>query len=183
MGKESIIQKVFRHIRTLFKPESPMEMYRRRGVRIGENCCFYSADIDCTIPEIIQIGNDVTITHATVLAHDASTKRSLGYTKVGRVTVGNNVFIGWGAIVLPGVNIGDNFIIGAGCVVSRDVPANSVVAGNPARIVRQYDECMKANKERLTDTYVCNSYPQDVWGDAREEMIDNFLNGGRGFIL
>lgn len=87
MKTESVIQKIIRHIRVMFTPEDQIEMYRRRGVRIGNNCSFYSADIDCTVPEIIRIGNDVTITHATILAHDASTKRSLGYTKVGRVIV------------------------------------------------------------------------------------------------
>lgn len=52
------------------------------------------------------------------------------------ITVGNNVWLGGGAIVCPGVTIGDNSVIGAGSVVTRDVPANCVVAGNPARVIR-----------------------------------------------
>ncbi|MFF9622216.1 maltose acetyltransferase domain-containing protein [Streptomyces griseosporeus] len=52
------------------------------------------------------------------------------------ITVGDNVWIGGGAIVLPGVTIGDNSVIGAGAVVTRDVPANAVAVGNPARVVR-----------------------------------------------
>lgn len=55
------------------------------------------------------------------------------------VRIGNNVWIGDGAIVLKGVTIGDNSIVGAGSVVARDVPANVVVAGNPARIVKELD--------------------------------------------
>lgn len=53
------------------------------------------------------------------------------------ITIGNNVWLGGGAIVLPGVTIGDNSVIGAGAVVTRDVPANVVAVGNPARIVRE----------------------------------------------
>lgn len=53
----------------------------------------------------------------------------------GRIDVGNNVFIGINAILLPGIKIGDNSIIGAGAIVTRDVPSNSVVAGVPARVV------------------------------------------------
>jgi acetyltransferase-like isoleucine patch superfamily enzyme len=55
------------------------------------------------------------------------------------VRVGNNVWIGYGAQILRGVTVGDNSIIGASAVVSRDVPANAVVAGIPARIVRMRD--------------------------------------------
>ncbi|GAA2373983.1 sugar O-acetyltransferase [Streptomyces carpaticus] len=53
------------------------------------------------------------------------------------ITIGDNVWLGGGAIVLPGVSIGDNSVIGAGAVVTRDVPANVVAVGNPARVVRE----------------------------------------------
>ncbi|NQX13517.1 sugar O-acetyltransferase [Microbacteriaceae bacterium VKM Ac-2855] len=52
------------------------------------------------------------------------------------ITIGDNVWLGGGAIVLPGVTIGENSVIGAGAVVTKDVPANSVAVGNPARVVR-----------------------------------------------
>jgi len=53
------------------------------------------------------------------------------------VTIGNNVWIGGNVTILPGVTIGDNCTIGAGSVVTRDIPDNSVAAGNPARVIRR----------------------------------------------
>ncbi|WP_438021590.1 sugar O-acetyltransferase [Sorangium sp. So ce315] len=55
------------------------------------------------------------------------------------ITIGNNVWLGGGAIVLPGVTIGDNTVVGAGSVVTRDLPANVIAVGNPARVIRSID--------------------------------------------
>ena len=59
------------------------------------------------------------------------------------ISVGNNVFIGGNSQILYGVSIGNNVIIGAGSVVVKDIPDNSVVAGNPARIIGEYDDILK----------------------------------------
>ena len=56
------------------------------------------------------------------------------------VHIGNNVWIGAGAVILPGVTIGDNSVIGAGSVVTRDIPANVVAVGNPCRVIREIGE-------------------------------------------
>lgn len=58
-------------------------------------------------------------------------------TQTVPVTIGNNVWIGGGAILLPGVTIGDNVVIGAGSIVTKDIPANSVACGNPCRVIRE----------------------------------------------
>ena len=58
-------------------------------------------------------------------------------TQTAPVTIGNNVWIGGGAILLPGVTIGDNVVIGAGSIVTKDIPANSVACGNPCRVIRE----------------------------------------------
>jgi acetyltransferase-like isoleucine patch superfamily enzyme len=61
----------------------------------------------------------------------------------GRVVIGKNVWIGANSIILPGVKIGDNSVIAAGSTITEDVPAYSVVAGNPAKIIKQYDSKSK----------------------------------------
>lgn len=75
----------------------------KRGLIVGENLWLgNSVFIDPTFCYLISIGDDCTITSKVhILAHDASTKKHLGYTKIGRVTIGNKVFIGVGTIILP----------------------------------------------------------------------------------
>ncbi|WP_346929607.1 sugar O-acetyltransferase [Clostridium sp.] len=58
-------------------------------------------------------------------------------TQTAPVTIGNNVWIGGGAIIMPGVKIGDNAVIGAGSVVTKDIPSNKVAYGNPCRVARE----------------------------------------------
>lgn len=117
--------------------EVPTTTLVKRGLRVGKDFnrqqgCY----IDPTHCFLIEIGNNVTFSiRVTVLAHDASTKKILGYTKIGRVTVGDNVFVGANTTILPGVQIGNNVIIGAGSVVTHSIPDNMVVAGNPAKVI------------------------------------------------
>lgn len=63
--------------------------------------------------------------------------RKAGVESAGPITIGNNVWLGGGVIICPNVTIGDNVVIGAGSVVTRDIPAHTFAAGNPARVQRQ----------------------------------------------
>ena len=99
---------------------------------------------------LIEIGDNVTMApRVHILCHDASTKIFLGYTKIGRVTIGNNVFIGAESVVLPGVTIGNNVIIGANSTVTKDIPDNSVVVGSPARILCSLDEYLAKERTKM----------------------------------
>lgn len=146
-----IIEKLKRIIRNLMGRGNQLTIreLRARGVKIGNNCHIYTNAIDLEHGYLIEIGNDVTISHAEIQAHDGSTKKMLGYSKVGRVIIGNNVFIGTKAIILPGVRIGSNVVVGAGAVVSRDIPDNSVCAGNPAKVIGTYDDYRRKNEDLL----------------------------------
>lgn len=77
---------------------SKVEECRARGVKIGNNVDLVNAEIDFCFGHLVSIGDNVTITNSVVLVHDASTKKELGYSKVGCVKIGSNVFIGYGSI-------------------------------------------------------------------------------------
>lgn len=102
------------------------------GMDIGQNTKIsLRADLDMTNPRGVHIGDGTLIAfHAVVFAHDLS-RHFHTHTYIGR-----NCFIGAHAIVMPGVTVGDQCIVGAGAVVTKDVPAGSIVGGNPARILR-----------------------------------------------
>lgn len=99
---------------------------------------------------LIEIGNNVTMApRVHILCHDASTKAFLNYTKIGRVTIGDNVFIGAESVVLPGVTIGSNVVIGANSTVTHDIPDNSVAVGNPAQIISTLDAYLEKERIRM----------------------------------
>lgn len=102
---------------------------------------------------LIEIGDNVTMApRVHVLCHDASTKQFLDYTKIGRVIIGNNVFIGAESVILPGVTIGDNVVIGANSTVTYDIPENTVVAGSPAKVICSLDEYLEKEKKRMENS-------------------------------
>lgn len=102
---------------------------------------------------LLEIGDNVTMApRVHILCHDASTKGLLGYTKIGRVTIGNNVFIGAGTVVLPGVTIGNDVIIGANSTITHDVPENSVVAGAPAKVICSLSDYVEKERRRMENS-------------------------------
>ena len=135
-------------------PEENALLLKRKGIHIGENVHIYESYIDTKYYSLIEIGNNVSISYSTILAHDASIKKTTGYTKIGKVCIGNNVFIGYGSIVLPGTMIGDNCIIGSGSVVRGKIPSGSLVAGNPAQVIGKYDEYIKKNESKICETNI-----------------------------
>lgn len=129
--------------------DSYIKYLRKKGMRIGERCTIYSPKnslIDESRPWMIEIGDDVKITRGVIiLTHgfDWSVLKGV-YGEVlgscGKVTIGNNVFIGMNSVILKGVTIGNNVIVGAGSLVNKDIPDNCVVAGNPARVIMSLDD-------------------------------------------
>jgi acyl-[acyl carrier protein]--UDP-N-acetylglucosamine O-acyltransferase len=120
---------------------------RSSGMVVGEQVGIVNCTLDSLFPFLIEIGSNVLMTHATILAHDASPVVFGNRTRVGRVRVLDHCFVGVGAVILPGVTIGPRAIVGANAVVSRNVPPDSVVAGNPARVVAQVDEWLQRKQD------------------------------------
>ncbi len=118
------------------------------GLKVGKN---FRRNEHCIIDQshcwLIEIGDDVTLApRVHILAHDASMWKECGYTQIAPVKIGNNVFVGAGSIIMPGVRIGNNVIIGAGSIVTRDVESESVVAGNPAKRIKSYHDFINTHK-------------------------------------
>lgn len=137
-----------------------INILRKSGVIIGNGCTINKDANFGTEPYLITIGDNVRITTGVkMITHDGGlyVPRNLGLIderadKVGRITIGNNVNIGWNALVMPGVTIGDNCVIGAGAVVIKDVPNNSVVAGVPAKVIESIEEYAEKNKDKVLMT-------------------------------
>lgn len=161
-----------------------IEELRERGVSIGENVSINTKYIDYGHGYLITIGNNVTIAvNAIILAHDASTKPFLGYSKVGKVEIGDNVFIGGGAIILPNVRVGNNVIIGAGSIVNKSIPDNSVVVGNPARVIGTFEEYIKKNQELMKTAPIYNTYWKDKTEYEKKKMQKEIGIGRIGFDI
>lgn len=149
---------------------------------VGEHCDFMPRKIPL-YPNLIKIGSHVNIsTNVSFVTHDVihmiidpekleNARKSIKNYKfreaVGCIEIGDNVFISTGSVILYDVKIGNNVIITAGSVVSQDVPSNSVVRGNPAKVICGFNEflLMKASKDR---------YPKD--GFRKIGKMDSSLN-------
>jgi len=132
---------------------SGIDELKKKGLKVGRNFNMQSGCIiDYSHSNHIEIGDNVTLApNVHILAHDASTKLFLDYTKIKNTTIGSKVFIGAGSIIMPGVTIGSEVIIGAGSVVTKDVPDNSVYAGNPAKFMMQTDAYIARERAKMND--------------------------------
>lgn len=140
-----LIKQFLRETKQKIRGEVPIRKLKKIGLKVGKDFWYgQGCTFDVSHCWLISIGNDVKFSSRVhLLAHDASTQKLNGYVKVGKINIGDSVFIGSDAIVLPGVSIGENSIIAAGAVVSNDVPRNEVWGGVPAKYicdVKEYRE-------------------------------------------
>lgn len=112
------------------------------NIEVGEN---FHANFDCIILDVckVSIGNNCLLApgvHVYTATHPINpVERNSGKEFGKPVTIGDNVWIGGQSVINPGVTIGDNAVIASGSVVTKNVPANTVVGGNPAKMIKTID--------------------------------------------
>ena len=141
--RKNILKKLFGKIGENFEIEPPFYCDYGTNMEIGEtfyaNFNFLVLDDGLVkIGDNVLFGPNVSILTATHLIDPKLRPKNADYTKA--VTIGNNVWVGGGAIINPGITIGDNSVIGSGSVVTKNIPANVVAVGNPCKIIKHIDE-------------------------------------------
>ena len=139
-----IIKLFIKYIRSAEKKGKLIKKYKVFN-EVGENL-FYFPKVLPNNPKLLKLGDNVTIAANVIfIDHDVVSMvlNRMGYMEaelyIRPTEVGNNVFIGANSIILPNVRIGNNCLIGAGSIVTKDIPDNSIVAGNPAKIIGNFD--------------------------------------------
>ena len=131
-----------RFVAAIAKRVRPIWYARKIGVTVGRNCRLINVSFS-TEPYLITLGDHVSATRTRFETHDGGVwvfrDEHPRIDIIKPISIGNNVFLGHGSTVLPGVTIGDNVVIGAGAVVSKDIPSNSVAVGVPARVIKSLD--------------------------------------------
>jgi acetyltransferase-like isoleucine patch superfamily enzyme len=146
-------------VRTYRMRTDPVRWARSVGIQVGERCRLIDIT-DRTFgsePELIHIGSHVTITSdVRFVTHDGGVwvfrDQYPDIDVIAPIRVGDNVFLGIGAILLPGVSIGNNCVIGAGSVVTRDIPEGVVAVGNPARPIKKVSEYLASSLAKSVNT-------------------------------
>lgn len=133
---------IFVYIKRKVRGELDLKKLQSNGLVVGKNfSCGNGCFLDPAHCFLIEIGDNVTLASKVhVLAHDASTKKHLGYAKIGCVSIESNVFIGANTTVLPNIIIGRNSIVAAGSVVTKSIPPDEVWGGVPAKKIFDLDE-------------------------------------------
>lgn len=150
------------------------------GLTLGKNVTIMPrVNIDSSYPYLISIGDNCSLSNGVVIiAHDATPfKFTNGYTRLGKVNIKDNCYFGTDVIILPGVTIGPNVLVAAGSVVNKDIPPNSCVAGNPARVYTKFDEFIK-NHEELIKRSPALDYnevksPNNEFKEKMKKMLDD----------
>lgn len=153
----NIIKRLLNKVRYILY--TPQKWAKYIGVNIGENNligkCHWSSE-----PYLITVGSHCQLTTCRIFTHGGGqVVRHIdpSFDAFGKVVIGDYVYIGTNALILPGVTIGDHVLVAAGTVVTKSIPSGVVVAGNPAKIICTIDDFYARNKKYNTKTKGLNS--------------------------
>ena len=176
MQLKKLIKKILK------KPDNDDEVSvaRSLGVRIGENCSINdnARRVFSMEPYLVTLGNRVTVApEVRFVPHDGaiSVLRTEEEYKnkdlFAPIVIGDNVFIGIGTIIMPGVKVGSNVIIGARSLVTKDIPSDTVACGNPAKAVCS----IQTFKENLVDSRKQLVPTKGMTAEKKQEFLrENF---------
>ncbi|MBK1725026.1 acyltransferase [Thiocystis violacea] len=168
-----------RALRALFRQyriyRDPIAYARGIGVRIGHNCRLIGID-DRTFesePYLVEIGDHVTVAgRVKFITHDGGVwvfrEKEQKIEMCKPIIVGNNVFLGYATIILPGSRIGSNVVIGAGSVVRGEIPDDCVAAGIPAKPIRSLDDY----RAKIEADVFERDWTSEL--DKREQLVNRF---------
>lgn len=141
--RNQIINNLFKKIESNYYIEPPFYCDYGYNITVGKN--FYANHncviLDCakvTIGDNVMLGPNVQVYTAGHPVHFEIRNKGLEYAFP--ITIGNNVWIGGGTVINPGVTIGDNVVIGSGSIVTKDIPSSTIAVGNPCKVIREITE-------------------------------------------
>jgi maltose O-acetyltransferase len=170
-----------------YKKKRYIDNLIKNGLKLGKDVCIVDTFFfDPSHCYLISIGDNCTICpNVRLIAHDASIKRHLGYTKFGKIDIRENCFIGDSTIILPNVTIGSNSIIGSGSVVTKSIPPNTVAAGNPAKVIcslKEYLSKIKSHIDKGKKVFTKTYLMENLDDNKRKELIED-VKDSIGFIV
>ena len=166
---QSIFMNIWSMITSLYKTMfwSLEKQAIRAGVKVGKNNFIASRFWDSE-PYLITVGNNCQITNGVKFyTHGGGGSVRKTYPKFdtfGKIKIGDYVYIGSGAKIMPGVTIGDNVIVAAGSIVTKSIPSNVVVGGNPAKYICTIEDYIERNMKYNLDS-------KGLSGKIKEELL------------
>lgn len=162
--------------------QNPVKYGRKIGVKIGEKCSFTTCPHFGSEPYLITIGDHVRFSGEVMLiTHDGGTwvfreqEEYKNVVRYGRITIGNNVFIGARTTILPNVHIGNNVVVGAGSVVTKSIPSGEIWGGCPAHFISYTtdyaEKCLAETPQYDREHYVSNKQDEVIKIVTRMEEI------------
>lgn len=156
MGIRRLVDRIQRKIAEYSYSDQKVKYLRKQGMQIGKQCHLETMSFS-TEPYLVELGDHVAIASGTVfITHDGGIScfrdEFPGDDVFGKITIGNNVHIGINCTVLPNTEIGNNCIVGAGSVLRGRYPDDSVIVGNPAKVIMSINTqkfLYKVNPNRL----------------------------------
>jgi maltose O-acetyltransferase len=188
-GGRAVLKRVVRRVLSRVRGDQDLDRLVALGLQLGERTFVArTAYLDPGHPWLITIGDGAGLAPGViVLTHDASMRGHMGCTRIARVEIGKRVFVGAGAIILPGSRIGDDAIVGAGAVVRGNVPPRTLVVGNPACVVSDVDSVAEWHRKAVADAPV---WPHEGWTIGRgitaargSEQRDALAGGISGYLM